>query len=176
MSMNRCFFVLLCIIFYSFSSISFAHTTGKTIEKNVGKYLIDVGYNPDPVVAGDSTYFDFKIYQREPAPGDAPYRNVWVRIFQDKTTLFATGIAHMETGATGMVYTFANPGVYSVSVRYETADETLGEVTFQVPVEASEEDMHASWLHYVVVAAGGFCLCAIVVLGWQKRKSFRRTT
>ncbi|MEI6863806.1 MAG: hypothetical protein WCK46_00325 [Candidatus Adlerbacteria bacterium] len=162
-------FLLLSITLLLVPLGVFAHTTGKSVEQTVGKYLLDVGYNPDPVVAGDSTYFDFKIYQNGPTPGDAPYRNVWVRIYQDNVTLFAAGIAHMETGPTGLVYTFAAPGVYSVSVRYETADDTLGEATFQIPVAAGETTAYL-WLWYIASGAVGFCMGASALYVYARKK------
>ncbi|MCX6819745.1 MAG: hypothetical protein NT019_00425 [Candidatus Adlerbacteria bacterium] len=162
-------FLLVSISLLLIPYAAFAHTTGKSVEQIVGKYLLDVGYSPDPVVAGDSTYFDFKIYQNGPTPGDAPYRNVWVRIYQDNGTLFAAGIAHMDAGPTGLVYTFAAPGVYSVSVRYETADDTLGEATFQIPVAAGDTTKYV-WFWYVVSGVAGFCMGASGLYVYARKK------
>lgn len=118
-----------------------AHADGRSVEKQVGKYLLDIGYNTDPIVAGESTYFDFKLYEKVPTPGVADFTDVWVRIEKEKQTLFATGVSHMPVGATGMLYTFAEEGTHAVSARYERNGETLAETTFFVDVKGKAKEL-----------------------------------
>lgn len=116
----------------------YAHGEGKSYEKQIGKYLLDVGYNPAEVVAGQPIYFDLRLYQKEPTPGAAEYSDVWVRISREETTLFASGLAP-TTGQSGMVYTFDTPGTYTVSTRFEKGVDTLAETSFEIEVRRAAD-------------------------------------
>ncbi len=148
-----------------------AHNTGRSFEKQIGNYLVDIGYNVETeIVAGEPVYFDYELYQREPAPGDAAYSDVWVRISQASTTLFATGIAHMTSGQTGMMYTFDRPGTYTMSVRYERGDTTLAETSF--PLEVAPGGPASPSVPYPTLLIGAvILLCGTVFLLYKQRRA-----
>lgn len=147
--------------------VSIAHTQGRSFEQDVGNFLVDIAYDPPTPIAGDQTYFDFDLYEHQPA-GDAQYDDVWVRIEQGKTTIFATGIAHMAAGSTGVVYTFPSAGVYTVSARYEKGDTTLAEVSFPVAVSPREARGGPSRLYYGLTFILGLVACPIIVFVFKK--------
>src|SRR5437870_5570095 len=78
---------------------SFAHNTGASWEKVVGEYKIDIGYDPATITVNSSQHFDFNIFNSSTGQ-PVSFSDVWVRIFQDQQTFFASGIKRAEFGAT----------------------------------------------------------------------------
>lgn len=128
---------VLCLSFFCIGAPgAHAHESGRSVEVDAGLYLIDVGL-PDPVVAGQQTYLDFKLWQKNPADA-ADYTDVWVRIMKGDTLLLATGVAHLSVGSTGLLYTFPEAGAYQVSVRFEKGADSLAETEFSVKAQEGE--------------------------------------
>lgn len=139
---------------------AYAHDGGRSLERQIGNYLIDIGYTTEEIVAGKSVYFDFKLYEKKPAPKSTDYTQVWVRIEKNGETVFASGIANMNLGTVGMVYTFADGGEYTISVRYEKRETVLVETEF--PLEVADEQKGIS---FGIREVGTFVLGAVLTAG-----------
>ncbi len=155
-----CIYTALCV-----PLILSAHGTGRSVEKQVGDYLLDIGYNTETIVTSKPVYFDFKLYQRGPSPGSAPFDDVWVRVAEGTTTLFASGIAYMSSGETGMIYTFDRAGTYTMSVRYERGETALAETTFALDV-VPETTTSSSFL-YLKLLIGAVLACGAILLAYK---------
>ncbi len=152
--------------------IASGHVTGRSVERDAGAYLIDVGLS-DPIVAGEPAYLDFKLWKKTPA-GAAEYSDVWLRIVSASSTLFATGIHHAEIGNTGLLYTFETPGTYTVYARYEAAAETRAETTFEVTVlEKQGSGVLYKWLPYIAAALIGAAFALGLSYTYRRRKGSR---
>ena len=138
----------------------YAHDGGRSLERQVGNYLIDIGYTPEELIAGKSAYFDFKLYEKGSSPGSADYTQVWVRIEKDGETVFASGIANMNVGTVGMVYAFADGGEYTISARYEKGETVIVETAFAL--EVADEQKGVS---FGVREVGTFVLGAVLIAG-----------
>ena len=115
--------------------VASAHAIGASVEKINGDYLIDVGYDPPQIQAGDRLILDFDLKSSKDKTR-VPYDYVWVRVEQNDHTLIATGVARAPLGPTTLLFQLL-PNVTSdliVSTRFERGDEMLveNEVTFKV--------------------------------------------
>jgi hypothetical protein len=109
------------------------HGTGQSLERAVGDYVVDVGYDSFEPRALESIRFDFQIFlseSREPAP----FTDTWVRVMEGDNLLFAGFLAKPIFGLTGMSYAFPAGGIYEVTVRFQNDDTTVAEASFPFPV------------------------------------------
>ncbi len=149
-------------ILYSgvFPAAASAHATGASLYATTSPYVIDVGYDPIQVFAGDSTRFDF-ILANESTGKSEPYAQVWIRIKSSERTLLATGIFRQPFGPTTLLYAFPEPGTYTIQPSYRDKDgNELAVASFPLTVTAPDED--ASFLGFL---SGGVLILVGVVLG-----------
>jgi len=129
--------ILFIVLFLGVFGFAFAHGTGASLEKQVGEYLIDVGYNTAVFAEQSSTAFDFDIKKGDEA---VAFSDVWVRISQGTKTVFAGGIYNADFGGARMTYVFPQAGEYEFSVRFENEDESIAESEFQIVVEEKQKE------------------------------------
>lgn len=127
---------LLAIIALTLAPVPvFAHDTGASFERQVGAYLVDIGYSePDPVM-GQSVVFDFGL---EKDGEEASFTDAWIKIEDKDGVVLATGIHNATYGGAKLTYAFPESGSYIISVRYERADDALAEASFELPVTAGD--------------------------------------
>ena len=117
----------------------YAHATGASLYATTSPYVIDVGYDPTVVFAGESTRFDF-VLASEKTGASVPYSQVWIRIKDEEHTLLATGIFRQPFGPTTLLYVFPKPGTYTVQPSYRDADgNELAVASFSVVVQSAQE-------------------------------------
>ncbi|NBV77734.1 hypothetical protein EBR66_06240 [bacterium] len=144
---------LLVLLLLSVGTPIFAHTTGVSLEKKVGAYTIDVGYDPASPQVDDRIVFDFAFKNADGAR--AMFDSVWVRMTQNSKTVLATGIAHAKVGGTTLVWLPARDGPLTLAVRYERAGEPLAEAAFDIPIAPKEESGYAWYGIALVIALSG---------------------
>ena len=114
-----------------------AHMTGNSYEQIVGegKYKVDIGYDPNQLVAGERAILDFNI-RKMPGLEQVQFDDVWVRIVHDNDTLLATGVARMPFGPTTLLYVIPESvqGDLKLKMRFEKGDKTIVEMDFSLPV------------------------------------------
>lgn len=131
--------VFLPLVFVS------AHGTGESLEKAVGDYVIDVGYDTQVPQGGVPVHFDFQLFSNINQTREAVlFTNVWVRVMEDKNLLFAGWLAKPTFGLTGITYSFSKEGVYELTARFQNGDATLAEASFPFPVERGEGEVRKS--------------------------------
>ncbi len=168
-SMTFAIALVISIFFFSAQSV-FAHGSGGSFEKGIGNYLIDIGYDPEKPETGVPVRLDFELFDKI-LSADAPFSNVWVLIEKEKQTVFTSSIHRPEFGKTGLLYTFGEPGTYTISARFQNNEDNIVETSFPLDVlsaspldgKSSESDTSFLW--------GVFGLLVGAVLGFViKRK------
>jgi len=139
------------------NAIVHAHGTGASFEKQTEGGLVDIGYNVESFSENESTVFEYGL--RAESGGDVlSFTDVWVRITDDSSTVFATGVHNARLGGALMTYKFPHAGEYELSVRFQNDGENIAEASFPLTVasgEGSEKDI----LVYVFI---GFLLGAVI--------------
>jgi hypothetical protein len=141
-----CFAVLL-------SGSLYAHGTGESLEKIVGEYNVDIGYDPVMLEAASPSFFDFDLVTEETGER-AEFTDIWVRIVESKQTIFATGVHKPSLDNTTMVYTFPEGGEYEFKVRFQNDGEALAEASFPLTIEKATTG--AGLPGFIWLAAGVF--------------------
>jgi len=112
-----------------------AHGAGESVEKAVGEYLVDVGYNTEIFEAGSPVFFDFGLLVNETGENTS-FTDIWVRIVQKNKTVFASGIRKPTFGGTTMVYTFPEAGEYELMLRFQEEGNKIVEASFPLTVKS----------------------------------------
>jgi hypothetical protein len=127
--------VFVCSIGYA--SLVVAHTEGASLERVVGSYTIDVGYEPEKPTTAERIVFDFDLRDADDARVD--FDSVWVRLEQDERLTLATGINRNAVGGATLVWVPPVASEAQMTVRYMRAGSVLVETTFAVPVTQGAE-------------------------------------
>jgi hypothetical protein len=134
--------IIMAILFIGASFLvpgtALAHGTGASLEKIVGEYRLDIGYNPTILEAQDPSIFDFDLLFDETGER-AAFTDMWVRIVQGRKTVFASGIHKPDFGNTTMVYSFPEKGDYELTVRFQNEEEKIVEGSFLLEVQGRPE-------------------------------------
>lgn len=130
--------IITACVFSLFVQPVFAHGTEVSFEKEIGDYLVDIGYDPEKPEVGLSERFDFGLTDNKTKVA-VSFSDVWVRIEKEKNTVFAGGIHNPKFGKAGLIYTFPELGEYSISVRFQNNEETIIEASFPLKVAGSAE-------------------------------------
>ncbi len=128
---------LLLIIGVSMPLFVSAHGDGASFEKQSGAYLVDIGYDPAPPVAGRYTLFDFNILHVADNT-EADFSHVWVRVLDGENVLLATGVHRQQFGATTMLFAFPQSGVYTLEASFRNDAGEVASASFEVPVSPPE--------------------------------------
>jgi len=126
--------LLLSPVFMLCGSVVSAHSEGASFEQVIDGYIVDIGYSPENIVAKTSVPFDFGLNLS--SGEEVLYESIWVRVSQDRNVFYAGGIHRSSVGATTMLYQFPEPGVYTLSARFQDGVDALTEVSFEVEVGA----------------------------------------
>lgn len=147
-------FIVIVTAFATIPLFVSAHATGVSFEKEVGNYLVDIGYDVPQPVAGDRLVFDFNLSAREDTrPIEFDY--VWVRIEREKKTLVATAVSRAEFGPTSLLYVLPDTaGDLSVSARYQLGNDALAEVAFVIPIQPQKRE-YGDYVPWLLCAALG---------------------
>lgn len=146
-----------------------AHSSGASVEREVGEYLIDIGYEPTAPTAGGTVRMDLELY--ELATGaDVPYTDAWILIEKSNKTYFAGGVPKARIGATGFSYLFPEAGEYEIYVRYQQDGEKVVETTFPFTVNESDGAANTDGGPLTTGLAGLAGLVIGVIAGFYLRK------
>lgn len=130
----------------------YAHSTGVSFEKVVGAYKVDIGYDPVSPQVGIAERFDFELLTN--TGEEADFGDIWVRIMQGNTTIFASGIHRPYIGKATLLFTFPGPGTYTISARFEKNENMLAETSFDLPVSAASGGTTVPYAAVLGFAAG----------------------
>lgn len=119
-----------------------AHGTGASFEREVGEYLVDIGYSVEEPVAGESITFDFALLKDGET---AAFTDIWVKIESEDGVVLATGIHSGTFGGPRLTYVFPKSGSFVISTRYERGDDSLAEASFELPIASSASEKSFSF-------------------------------
>ena len=129
--------VFLCLVFFLAPFFGLAHGDGASFEKEIGGYLVDIGYSAPEPEAGEAVSFEFglKNNSKEDMGNDVPFDDVWVKIAsEEETIVFASGIYNSKFGGPRLNYVFPKEGTYTISARFESDSGALTEASFSLVV------------------------------------------
>lgn len=164
-------FLLSIVAVLSLPFMASAHAWGASLEKVIGDYHIDIGYEPPVLMGGDRVVFDFTLLQAT-ASTSVPFDYVWVRLRANDQAVLSTGVHKAELGPTSLLLELAEEteGDLEVYVRYQKDDEKLTESEFVIPVLAYEDQ---DWWHEYAIAFGilvfGVCMGVFPTYWWALR-------
>lgn len=148
----------------------FAHGGGQSLEKIVGDYKLDIGFDAeDGVKAGQSALFDFNLFTAS-GEKEVDFTDVWVRIMQDARIIFAGSIIKPEFGAPRMTAFFPQSGVYELTVRFQNKGEQIIETPLLLNVPEGEKRSDTGGSSQAVVA-GVIGLLAGVIISFIFKKN-----
>ena len=136
--LNRFLFATLLLL--SLPYFAAAHTTGLSYETTANGHVIDIGYDPASIVAGDRLVLDFTLRDPKTKSSQA-FKDVWVRVKLGEEVLVATGVAQASFGPTTMLLQMPKDaqGKLSISMRFENDEDVLAETTFELPIQAQPQ-------------------------------------
>jgi hypothetical protein len=127
---------LLCI---AIPQLGIAHGDGASFETEVEGYFIDIGYDPEFVVAGERVRFDFNTYPTTASSTGEVFTDVWVSIEQDKNLIFSGAVDKPTFGATGFNIVLPNAGEYELKARFQNNGTKVSEAAFPLTVTAGAQ-------------------------------------
>lgn len=128
--------VLLCV---AIPQLGIAHGDGASFETEADGYFIDIGYDPELVVAGERVRFDFNTYPSVASSTGEVFTDVWVSIEQDKNLIFSGAVDKPTFGATGFNIVLPSAGEYELKARFQNNGVKVSEATFPLTVAAGSE-------------------------------------
>jgi len=151
------------IIFWAYG-ISLAHLAGD-IDKVVDGYLIDLGWDPDPLLAHRTANFSLNLVKPETQQVVEPEK-VWVRISHSDAVIFS-GTFAPAAGHVVFQTLLDKPDHYEIRARFENIESKTIETRFEVDVVSSalKEKQIYLGLILIVLEAGAF-----FVVGKPKHK------
>jgi hypothetical protein len=139
-----------------------AHSSGRSFEKEVGVYLIDIGYADLALTAEKRTYFDFYLFHNDDPPTWQPVDitavEVMFRLKEEEVIADTIEVSPIEFA--GNFYTVPEAGMYDLNVRFMSGTTLLAEATF--PVEADVPPSMFSRYGKILYLWGSAALMVIV--------------
>lgn len=174
MTLRISFVSVLVLLVLGVVQSAHAHALGASFEAQVGEYLVDIGYDPDPPVAEDTLLLDLNLW-REQNVSSADFDSAWVRLEQGGKTILATGVARPEFGPmTVLLKLPSEPGEAKLHVRFErkaTTDWVVADTSFDFVIAPSPEAPHPPIVWGIV----GFVVAACAMLAvWYFGPSQRK--
>lgn len=145
-----------------------SHGAGGSYEEEKDGYLIDVGYNPESILANQRARIDFNLLSLSSTTAKDLFTDVWVRITKDNEIYFSGNLVRPYFGPTAMNLKMVDAGEYDVYVRYQNEGESVVDTTFilaiasTTPIEATAPN--AWWNSYYLYALGGLGGVLIMVI------------
>jgi len=169
--LKKIFLVFILLICFIFSvTITSSHGTEASLEKEVGKYIVDIGYKPEEIKEKETEVFDFNLIDKT-SKEEIVFTKVWVRISNNNESAFAGGLAKSSLAKTTLSLQFPESGEYEFSVRFQNEEETLAEASFPISVEKTEPIKKTSESPKLVLSAiaGALLASAIVYIITTRR-------
>jgi hypothetical protein len=163
------FLTTLCKIVYGAMALPYvyAHGSGQILSQSVGDYYLTLEYEALAIQAGTPVRLTFDIFPRNAGATPLPvYTDAWVYIKETNAAegataeVFAGVISKESFIPTGVSYTFPRGGPYTVHVRFENGDTSIGEASFEVVADDTPEKSLSSatlagWTFLGAIAGAG---------------------
>ena len=156
------------------TGLAHGHGTGQSVEKTVGDYTVDIGYDSlsPEIPTGDPVRFDFNLWNNDKTePID--FTTVWVNIAPQNGQgfLFAGTLGVPDFGPTGMSYVFSKSGSYALTIHFNNKDKALADVSFPLIVQGGVEGSSQTQSLRNLAISGfiGFMVGIILTFFFRKR-------
>ncbi|MBS3131556.1 hypothetical protein J4212_03945 [Candidatus Woesearchaeota archaeon] len=160
--MKLFYFILIAIVFSPVFAISHLDAG---IDKEAGSYIVDFGYAPVNLQAGEKSIFNFILTNKN----DSGYANadrLWIRISNEEEVVLSTNL-YLEGSISSLSYIFPEGGSYDIDLKFYNGMELLADTAFSVDVGSVSEKTGKSSLNLALLAAAFILLLYIV---WKERK------
>jgi hypothetical protein len=115
--------------------VSFAHGDSPSFEKQVGPYLIDIGYDRLGFRPGEDVTFSFDLYRTDgPAPAFEPFQTVRMEITKEGQIIEAREIENERNFIPSTVYAFPEAGDYGFYAAFVQSGSIVAQAVFDAPV------------------------------------------
>lgn len=128
-------YIVICFLFVLSPLLLQAHAGVASFEATSGKYVIDVGYNPEKFSVDQPIQFDFNLVDGTTGL-PTEYTDLWVTITSGNP-VFSAGIPLAEYGITGLLFTPSRLGEYEMVVRFQDGEQLLAQSKFPFTVAPS---------------------------------------
>lgn len=163
---NKILLPALTITLFTLMAVNLvsAHTSGFSVEKEVGDFIVDLGYSNEILIENTQLRFDFILVDNKyKTPQN--FSEVWVRIENDERLLFASGLGRARFGDTGMAYSFPEAGTYKISTRFSNATSTLAEAEFEFVVQRQSRSLsQQTWFWPVMYTSTVWFIASSIIL------------
>jgi hypothetical protein len=132
MLLRLCILVLVSC-FFAPVGVS-AHGDRPSLEREVGSYLIDVGFDREGFRPGEEVTFDLDLYTAGDHPEFVEFDTVDIRITKESETVFTHVVQNDPVYIPSFSYTFPEEGEYQLFVAYAESGAVKVETTFDVIV------------------------------------------
>lgn len=156
------FLVLAAVLL--FPAVTFAHAAGASVERLVGEYVLDIGYDPQYPNAGEPVRLDFSLYNKDKRTA-VPFTSIFVRVEGSKGLLYAGSIHASEFGLTGFALYLPEPGSYTIQARFQDGDTTIVEGAIPLSVERGDVEPAQGTTYLVPIVVALLALTAGYFLG-----------
>ena len=124
------------IIVFALASLSSVAHLDAGFDAPIGEgYVLDFGYSPAEIIAGEAAAMAFNLL--DSAGNSSDFDSVWVRILSSEKVLFAGDFAPKNSNV-ALSYVFQSPGKYTISAVVEKEGKPLGGSDFNVDVAGNQ--------------------------------------
>lgn len=144
--------------------VTCAHGDSPSFERQVGPYLIDIGYDRIGFRPGEEVKFDFDLYRTDAeAPAFEPFETVLFEVAKDGQIIESREIENERDFIPSTTYAFPTDGDHVVHVAYRRGEEIVAQADFEAPVGAHNGEAGRALNAFTYVAAALLAITAIVV-------------
>lgn len=154
-----------------------AHGSGASYEEEKNGYLIDIGYGPDAIAAGQRLRLDFDLIALDISTTSDLFTDVWVRITKGDELYFSANVAEPYFGPTVLNLLLPDPGEYDIYTRYQNDATNVVDTTFTLLVATSSTTASPAsapgWLSVTTLFTLGGGLITGALVAWYGRLQLR---
>ena len=148
-------FVLVWLLLLIIPTLTSAHNTGNSYEEEKDGFLIDIGYTPEILTAGDRARFDFALYSLTATTSSKDlFTDLWVQIIKNDKLHFSSNLNQPDFGPAALNLLLIEPGEYEIYVRFQQESTRVTETTFNIQVAPMEidpiADQSTPWVFYAL--------------------------
>lgn len=127
--MRAAFFLFFSLLFVP---VSFAHTGGLSLERQVKDMLIDIGFGKDMPTVGSAPTYSFDLFNigNPNAYAFEPFSKVHVRIFKDRQELLNRTLENNGLNVPFLSFQYKEAGDYSMAVKFERKGKDSVDASF----------------------------------------------
>lgn len=158
-----------------------ANGFGVTLDQKVGDYIANIDYDAvTGIYAGSPAQFAFQLFNKDRSQ-QIEFSDVWVSITPTGKNKFARpvfdgGIVGSTFPPSSIAFAFPISGSYTLTLRYEKADQTLAEATFPLDVLPGEGNTGQGGFFHLTndVFKGGLAVVALWIIVGLGRRMLRK--